>query len=80
MADIIVMEDHTLSKKYEKRFVVVDKNTGEILDDAQGHGYSAAVRCQKKSPPAWRRKADSILLRDRRDLFPQPEGTVPPGR
>lgn len=39
MADIIVMEDHTLSKKYEKRFVVVDKNTGEILDDAQGHGY-----------------------------------------
>ena len=39
MADIIVMEDSKLSKEYEKRFVVVDKNTGEILDDAQGYGY-----------------------------------------
>ena len=39
MADILVMEDSKLSKGYEKRFVVVDKNTGEILDDAQGYGY-----------------------------------------
>ena len=39
MADIIVMLDSKLSKKDEKRFVVVDKNTGEILDDAQGYGY-----------------------------------------
>ena len=39
MADIIVMEDSKLSKGNEKRFVVVDKNTGEILDDAQGYGY-----------------------------------------
>ena len=37
--DIIVVEDHNLSKQYEKRFVIVDKNTGEILDDAQGYGY-----------------------------------------
>ncbi len=39
MADIIVIEDSNLSKEYEKRFIVVDKNTGEILDDAQGYGY-----------------------------------------
>ena len=41
MTDIIVMEDSKLSRGYEKRFVVVDKNTGEILDDAQGYGYKA---------------------------------------
>ena len=39
MADIIVIEDSKLSKKDEKRFIIVDKNTGEILDDAQGYGY-----------------------------------------
>lgn len=39
MGDIVVMEDSNLSKSYEKRFVVVDKNTGEILDNAQGYGY-----------------------------------------
>lgn len=39
MKNIIVVEDKKLSKQYEKRFVVVDKETGEILDDAQGYGY-----------------------------------------
>lgn len=28
-----------LSKKYESRYVIVSIETGEILDDAQGHGY-----------------------------------------
>lgn len=37
--DIIVLEDAKLSTRYEKRYVVVDKNTGEVLDDAQGYGY-----------------------------------------
>lgn len=37
--DIIVLEDVKLSTRYEKRYVVVDKNTGEVLDDAQGYGY-----------------------------------------
>ena len=29
---------------YEKRFVVVDKNTGEVLDDAQGYGYRTSQK------------------------------------
>lgn len=39
MANIIVIEDARLSKPYDKRFVVADKDTGEILDNAQGYGY-----------------------------------------
>ena len=30
-----------LSKHNDKRFVVIDKETGEILDDAQGWGYKS---------------------------------------
>ena len=39
MADIVVVEDGRLSTQFEKRFIVIDKNTGEILDNAQGYGY-----------------------------------------
>lgn len=39
MAEIMVVQDYNLSKQHEKRFVVVDKNTGKILDNAQGYGY-----------------------------------------
>ena len=39
MSNIIVIEDLNLSKEYDRRYVVVDKTTGEILDDAQGYGY-----------------------------------------
>lgn len=44
MQNIIVIESQILSKEYEKRFVVVDKNTGEILDDAQGYGYKTVPK------------------------------------
>lgn len=39
MKNISVIEDEKLSKGYDRRFVVIDKDTGEILDDAQGFGY-----------------------------------------
>lgn len=39
MAKVIAVESKTLSKAYDKRFVIVDKETGEVLDDAQGYGY-----------------------------------------
>lgn len=26
-------------KNYETRYIVVSKDTGEVLDDAQGYGY-----------------------------------------
>ena len=39
MADIAVVFSRKLSSGYDKRYVVVDKNTQEVLDDAQGYGY-----------------------------------------
>lgn len=44
MANVVAIEDKTLSKGYEKRFIIVDKDTGEILDDAQGYGYKTAQK------------------------------------
>ena len=39
MAKITVVKSEKLSDKYGDRFIVVDEETGEILDDAQGYGY-----------------------------------------
>ena len=42
--NIAVIESEKLSGKYDKRYVVVDKDTGAILDDAQGYGYKTAQK------------------------------------
>ena len=39
MADFKVVESVDLSDKYNKRYIVVDAETGVVLDDAQGYGY-----------------------------------------
>lgn len=36
---VSVIEDKNLSKNRKPRYVVIDKETNEILDDAQGYGY-----------------------------------------
>lgn len=42
MANVEVIKSDALSSQYDKRYVVVDKDTGAILDDAQGYGYKTA--------------------------------------
>lgn len=39
-----VIPSDTLGDRWEKRFVVVDAETGKILDDAQGYGYKSAQK------------------------------------
>ena len=39
--NIAVIASADLSSDYDKRYVVVDKDTGKILDDAQGWGYKS---------------------------------------
>ena len=42
MVNIIVKEDSSLSTTtYDKLYVIVDKETGKILDNAQGYGYKS---------------------------------------
>lgn len=42
MPNIEVIKSEALSSPYDIRFVVVDKDTGAVLDDAQGYGYKTA--------------------------------------
>ena len=42
--NIAVIESEKLSNEYDRRYVVIDKDTGEILDDAQGYGYKSAQK------------------------------------
>ena len=41
MRNIIVIEEKSLSTDYEKRYVIRDADTKELLDDAQGYGYKS---------------------------------------
>ena len=42
--NIAVIEAENLSSNYDKRYVVIDKDTGEVLDDAQGYGYRSVQK------------------------------------
>lgn len=39
-----VQESPTLSEPYDKRYIVVDAETGAVLDDAQGYGYKTVQK------------------------------------
>lgn len=42
--NIKAIKSDSLSSSYDTRFVIVNTETGEILDDAQGYGYRSAQK------------------------------------
>lgn len=56
-----IVHSEELSSRYESRFVVVDAQTGDLLDDAQGYGY----RSNEKAHAAWRYKTRSPAKKER---------------
>ena len=60
MVNYIVAKSAKLSKRYEPRYVIVDEETGEILDNANGYGYKTRQAAHKswayKSKPKRRKK------------------------
>ena len=50
--EIEVLKSESLSKPYDDRYVIVDIDTGEIIDDAQGYGYKS----KQNAFAAWRYK------------------------
>lgn len=65
-----VIEDTNLSEdKYNKRYIIIDKETGEILDNAQGYGYKSkqnAYKCynyklKHKKPKQHSKKTKQIV-------------------
>lgn len=49
-----VIKNEKLSEPWEPRFVIVDEATGNVLDDAQGYGYTSAEKAHK----AWAYKTN----------------------
>ena len=47
MANVDVVKSEALSDNYDIRYVVVDKDTGEVLDNAQGYGYRTVQAAYK---------------------------------
>lgn len=41
MSNITVVKDSRLSQGRDERFVVIDKDTKKVLDNAQGYGYKS---------------------------------------
>lgn len=65
MQNISVIPSETLSSSFDKRYVVVDKETGKVLDDAQGYGFrsvKAAYACYgyKNRSPEKKKKEKEI--------------------
>lgn len=48
-----------LSCKGEARFVIIDVNTGEIIDDAQGYGYKSKMRAYRSLRRSKRKKGNT---------------------
>lgn len=47
MVNYIITKSASLSKRYEPRYVIVDEETGEILDDANDYGYKTVQAAHK---------------------------------
>ena len=63
MSGVRVVASAALSSNLDKRYVVVDEATGEIVDDAQGYGYKSAqnahrAHAYKSMPPKKKRQRD----------------------
>ena len=64
MSGVRVVASAALSSSFDKRYVVVDEATGEIVDDAQGYGYKSAqnahrAHAYKSMPPKKKRQRDA---------------------
>lgn len=73
-----VIVSASLSSHYDKRYIVVDDATGEVLDDAQGYGYKTAqnahrAHAYKSMPPKKKRQRDAAKRRVQRLCGQHPE-------
>jgi hypothetical protein len=64
----VVVVSASLSSSFDKRYVVIDEATGEVLDDAQGYGYKSAPNAHraywyKSMPPKKKRQREAVKRR-----------------
>jgi hypothetical protein len=73
-----VVVSAALSEGFEKRYVVVDAATGDVVDDVQGYGYRTAqnahrAHAYKSMPPKKKRQRDAAQRQVRRWCAAHPE-------
>jgi hypothetical protein len=78
MSGVRVVASAALSSNFDKRYVVVDEATGEIVDDAQGYGYKSAqnahrAHADKSMPPKKKRQRDAAKRQVQRWCAQHPE-------
>ncbi len=78
MSGVRVVASAALSSHFDKRYVVVDEATGEIVDDAQGYGYKSAqnahrAHAYKSMPPKKKRQRDAAKRQVQRWCAQHPE-------
>ena len=78
MSGVRVVGSAALSSNFDKRYVVVDEATGEIVDDAQGYGYKSAqnahrAHAYKSMPPKKKRQRDAAKRQVQRWCAQHPE-------
>lgn len=61
--NIDVIKSESLSDEFDERYIIVNKETGETLDDAQGYGY----RSKQKAFAAWNYKNSNAYERRAKD-------------
>lgn len=66
MQNITVVENSDLAKGNEHRYVVIDKDTGEVLDDAQGYGYKTVKNAYAAYSYKHRDKSKNAENREKR--------------
>ena len=64
MSGVRVVASAALSSNFDRRYVVVDEATGEVVDDAGGYGYKSAQNAHrayayKSMPPKKKRQRDA---------------------
>lgn len=78
MSGVRVVASAGLSSNFDKRYVVVDAATGEIVDDAQGYGYKSAQNAHRahpyeSMPPKKKRQRDAAKRQVQRWCAQHPE-------
>jgi hypothetical protein len=78
MSGVRVVASAALSSNFDKRYVVVDEATGEVVDDAQGCGYKSAqnahrAHAYKSMPPKKKPQRDAAKRQAQRWCAQHPE-------
>ena len=78
MSGVRVVASASLSSRFDKRYVVVDEATGEIVDDAAGYGYKSAQNAHRahaytSMPPKKKRQRDAAKRQVQRWCAQHPE-------